>query len=190
MRSVDWFRLYDRRRTDTHTHTHTFLLKHIFRLWEWCRIKNHEKKSKSNFLTIAILPSLLMSLESKTTHEYWGRLYDLWDRSLEEIWCPPNNQMLVTPMYKIIFNWYKIRILRSIADTWCLILDMRVTIILTPRVGNWTRLIASCGNASGNKYEWSVDGSSNEPGQALSSSIHACHHNAVSYDNSCTERGA
>ena len=57
--------------TDTHTHTHThtrahtqtqtqtFFLKHIFRLWEWCRTKNH-KKSKSNFLTIARLPSLLM----------------------------------------------------------------------------------------------------------------------------------
>ena len=65
-RSVYWFRLYDRRRTDrqTDTHTRTFFLKHIFRLWEWCRIKNH-KKSKSSFLTIAILPSLLMSLESK-----------------------------------------------------------------------------------------------------------------------------
>ena len=50
--------------THTHTHTQTFFLKHIFRLWEWCRIKNY-KKSKSNFLTIAILPSLLMSLESK-----------------------------------------------------------------------------------------------------------------------------
>ena len=61
-RSVDWFRLYDRRQTDTHIQT--FFLKHIFRLWEWCRRKNHEK-SKSNFLTIAILPSLLMSLESK-----------------------------------------------------------------------------------------------------------------------------
>ena len=61
------------RQTHTHTHTHTqthththFFLKHIFRLWEWCRIKNNTKKSKSNFLTIAILPSLLMSLESKT----------------------------------------------------------------------------------------------------------------------------
>ena len=52
--------------THTHTHTHTqpFFLKHIFRLWECRRIKNH-KKSKSNFLTIAILSSLLMSLESK-----------------------------------------------------------------------------------------------------------------------------
>ena len=56
-----WFRLYDRRRTDwqtntdthTHTHTHTHIhisfLKHIFRLWEWCRIKKPLKKSKSNF---------------------------------------------------------------------------------------------------------------------------------------------
>ena len=51
--------------TDRHTHTQTFFLKHIFRLWEWCRTKNHKKKSNSNFLTIAILPSLLMSLESK-----------------------------------------------------------------------------------------------------------------------------
>ena len=47
-RAVDWFRLYDRRRTadrqtDTHTHTQTFFLKHIFRLWEWCRTKNHKK---------------------------------------------------------------------------------------------------------------------------------------------------
>ena len=48
-RSVDWFRLYDQWRTDrqtdahTHTHTQTFFLKHIFRLWEWCRIKNHKK---------------------------------------------------------------------------------------------------------------------------------------------------
>ena len=51
--------------TDRHTHTHTHIfLNHIFRLWEWCSTKNH-KKSKSNFLTIAILPSLLMSLESK-----------------------------------------------------------------------------------------------------------------------------
>ena len=34
---------------DTHTHTHThartqtFFLKHILRLWERCRIKNHKK---------------------------------------------------------------------------------------------------------------------------------------------------
>ena len=54
MRSVDWFRLYDRRRTDTqtdthtHTHTHTdIFLKHIFRLWEWCRVKNCKKKNRS-----------------------------------------------------------------------------------------------------------------------------------------------
>ena len=66
MRSVNWFTLYDRRvrqtdrnthtHTHAHTHTHTqtdIFLKHIFRLWEWCRIKIH-KKSKSNFLTIAI----------------------------------------------------------------------------------------------------------------------------------------
>ena len=26
-----------------HTHTHIFFLKLIFRLWEWCRIKNHKK---------------------------------------------------------------------------------------------------------------------------------------------------
>ena len=53
--------------TDRHTHTHThrhFFLKHIFRLWGWCRMKNN-KKSKSKILTIAILPSLLMSLESE-----------------------------------------------------------------------------------------------------------------------------
>ena len=57
----------DRQHTHTHTHTHTqtFFLKHIFRLWEWCRMENHKKKSKSKILTIAILPSLLMSLESK-----------------------------------------------------------------------------------------------------------------------------
>ena len=48
-RSVDWFRLYVRRRshrqTDTHTHTHTqtFFLKHIFRIREWYRIENHQK---------------------------------------------------------------------------------------------------------------------------------------------------
>ena len=39
--------------THTHTHTQTFLESKII------------KKSKSSFLTIAILPSLLMSLESK-----------------------------------------------------------------------------------------------------------------------------
>ena len=27
----------------TNTHTQTFFLKHIFRLWEWCRTKNHKK---------------------------------------------------------------------------------------------------------------------------------------------------
>ena len=35
----------------THTHTHTLFLKHIFRLWEWCRIKNHRKKNRSRILT-------------------------------------------------------------------------------------------------------------------------------------------
>ena len=29
--------------TDRQTHTQTFFLKHIFRLWEWCRTKNHKK---------------------------------------------------------------------------------------------------------------------------------------------------
>ena len=44
-RSVNWFRLYVRRQShrQTHTHTQTFFLKHIFRLWEWCRTKNHKK---------------------------------------------------------------------------------------------------------------------------------------------------
>ena len=42
-RSVDWFRFYDREgQTDRQTYTQIFLLKHIFRLWEWCRIKNHK----------------------------------------------------------------------------------------------------------------------------------------------------
>ena len=38
-------------RTHTHTHTHiqTFFLKHIFRLWEWCRMKNHRKIKVENF---------------------------------------------------------------------------------------------------------------------------------------------
>ena len=58
-RSVNWFRLYVRRRshrqtdryTHTHTHTyiHTFFLKHIFRLWEWCRMKNNQKIKVENF---------------------------------------------------------------------------------------------------------------------------------------------
>ena len=59
--SVNWFRLYVRRRshrqtdrrtngrTDRHTHTHTFFLKHIFRLWERCRMKNHQKIEVENF---------------------------------------------------------------------------------------------------------------------------------------------
>ena len=67
--------------THTHTHTHTFFLKHIFRLWEWCRTKNHFKKSKSTFSTIAILPSLLMSLESKkniilVTRIFFGKSWE------------------------------------------------------------------------------------------------------------------
>ena len=49
---------------DTHTHTQTFFLKHIFDSGSDVKWKNH-KKSKSKILTIAILPSLLMSLESK-----------------------------------------------------------------------------------------------------------------------------
>ena len=42
----------------------TFFLKLVFRMWESCRIENH-KKFKSNFFTIAILPSVLMSFKSK-----------------------------------------------------------------------------------------------------------------------------
>ena len=73
------------RQTHTHTHTHThrhFFLKHIFRLWEWCRTKDHKKKSKSNFLTIAILPSLLMSLESEKGSRYLHEdpIYRIWTR--------------------------------------------------------------------------------------------------------------
>ena len=35
---------------DTHTHTHTYIFsKHIFRLWEWCRMKNHQKIEVENF---------------------------------------------------------------------------------------------------------------------------------------------
>ena len=58
-RWVNWFRLYVRRRshrqTDRHTHTHThtnihtLFLKHIFRLWEWCRRNNHQKIEVENF---------------------------------------------------------------------------------------------------------------------------------------------
>ena len=57
-------------RTNAHTHAHTHTYTHIFFLKlfldsgsdvEWKIIK----KSKSKILTIAILPSLLMSLESK-----------------------------------------------------------------------------------------------------------------------------
>ena len=50
--------------TDRQILTDIFL-EHFFRMREWYRTKNHKKKSKSNFLPIAILPSLLMSLESK-----------------------------------------------------------------------------------------------------------------------------
>ena len=35
--------------THTHTHTQTFFLKHIFRLWEWCIMKNHQKIEVENF---------------------------------------------------------------------------------------------------------------------------------------------
>ena len=49
-RSVNWFSLYDRRRTDRLTDTYTFFfLKHSFRLWEWCRIKYHKKIEVENF---------------------------------------------------------------------------------------------------------------------------------------------
>ena len=51
--------------TDTHTHTHTHTYTHTF-LDSGSDVESKIiKKSKSNFLTIAILPSLLMSLESK-----------------------------------------------------------------------------------------------------------------------------
>ena len=57
------------------------------------------KKSKSNFLTIAILPSLLMSLESKTTQNNEDDCMiseiEVWSKS----GVPLNNQMLVTPMH-------------------------------------------------------------------------------------------
>ena len=36
------------RQTDTHTHTHIFS-KTIFRLWEWCRMKNYKKIEVENF---------------------------------------------------------------------------------------------------------------------------------------------
>ena len=35
--------------TDRHTHRQTCFLKHIVRLWEWCRIKNHLKKIKVEY---------------------------------------------------------------------------------------------------------------------------------------------
>ena len=41
------------RQTDKHTHIHThrqtFFLKDIFRLWERCRMKNHQKIEVENF---------------------------------------------------------------------------------------------------------------------------------------------
>ena len=48
------------RHTHTHTHTHrkrereTLFLKYIFRLWEYCRIKNHQENRSNIFFTIAI----------------------------------------------------------------------------------------------------------------------------------------
>ena len=56
------------RQTDRHTHTHThtdILSKTHFLDYGSDVERKIIKKSKSNFLTIAILPSLLMSLESK-----------------------------------------------------------------------------------------------------------------------------
>ena len=50
--------------TDRHTHTHTFFLNTFLDSGSDVESKII-KKSKSNFLTIAILPPLLMSLESK-----------------------------------------------------------------------------------------------------------------------------
>ena len=54
----------------THTHTHTFFLKHNFRIWEWYTIENHKKNRSRIFFTIAVLPSYLMSLESKNVPEH------------------------------------------------------------------------------------------------------------------------
>ena len=52
--------------TDRQTDTHTFFLKHIFWLWEWCRIKNHQEIDIEFFDDCnTVLPSFLMSLESK-----------------------------------------------------------------------------------------------------------------------------
>ena len=43
----------------------TFFLKHFFRMWEWYVIEIHLKNQSQLFLMIAILPSLLMSLQNK-----------------------------------------------------------------------------------------------------------------------------
>ena len=87
-RSGDWFRLYVRRlshrQTHTHRHTHTFFLELIFRMSEWYRFENH-KKSKSNFLTIAILPSLLMSLENKN-HKIVTINMEIFDINIENVY--------------------------------------------------------------------------------------------------------
>ena len=63
-RSIGLGSMFGDSQSVSQTDTHTFFLKQFFGIWEWCRIKIH-KKSKSNFLMIAILPSLLMLLESK-----------------------------------------------------------------------------------------------------------------------------
>ena len=68
-RSIGLASTFDDGQTDRHTHTHRpkhthgHFLKHVFRLWEWYRIENHTKW-KSNFVMTAILPSLLLPLES------------------------------------------------------------------------------------------------------------------------------
>ena len=49
---------------DTDTHIAIFPKTLFFWMWTWYRIEIH-KKSKSNFLTIAILPSMIMSLQGK-----------------------------------------------------------------------------------------------------------------------------
>ena len=53
--------IYDRH---THTHTHTIFYETLFLECGSDIESKIIKKSKSNFLTIAILPSLLISLES------------------------------------------------------------------------------------------------------------------------------
>ena len=57
-------RFYVRQRTDRHIHTQIFFLKHFLRMWEWHGTENHQK-IEVEFLTIGVLPTLLMSLESK-----------------------------------------------------------------------------------------------------------------------------